>query len=50
MPILFLIPPIIKKVRKKRAVKKGVEFKPLQQIAREKGIKMKNSINLKMKR
>lgn len=29
MPLFFLIPPIVKKVRKRIAIKKDIEYKPL---------------------
>ena len=29
MPLFFLIPPIVKRIRKRIAIKKNIEYKPL---------------------
>ena len=45
----FAIPPLITRFRKKRAKKKGIEFKPLFPKAKERVEKVKERFNFKKK-
>ena len=47
--IWFAIPPLITRFRKKRAIKKGVDFKPLFPKTKEKMDRVKDRFNLKKK-
>ena len=50
MPIVFLIPPLIKRVRKRMAKKKGKEYVPLFPKTTERVEKIKTKYKLKTKK